>query len=57
MPKTIDLSLRDKDHFLSYTKALGSEVRVNILELLNQGNLNVNEIALRLSIPASTAAL
>jgi predicted transcriptional regulator len=57
MPKTIDLSLRDKDHFLSYTKALGSEVRVNILELLNQGNLNVNEIAQRLSIPASTAAL
>lgn len=57
MPKNIDLSIRDKDHFLTYAKALGSDVRISILDLLNQGNLNVNEIAQRLSIPASTAAL
>jgi predicted transcriptional regulator len=36
-------------------KALGSEVRVRILELLQNQELNVTEIARRLNIPQSTA--
>jgi len=38
-------------------KALSTEIRVRILELLNGKKLNVNEIARALGIPQSTAAV
>ncbi len=45
----------DKD--LEILKALSSELRIRILELLNGRTLNVNEIAQALGIPQSTAAV
>lgn len=45
----------DKD--LEILKALSSELRIRILELLNGKKLNVNEIAQALGIPQSTAAV
>lgn len=45
----------DKD--LEVLKALSSELRIRILELLNGKKLNVNEIAQALGIPQSTAAV
>ncbi|MCS7242973.1 MAG: helix-turn-helix domain-containing protein [Candidatus Caldatribacterium sp.] len=45
----------DKD--VEVLKALGSELRIRILELLNGKKLNVNEIAQALGIPQSTAAV
>lgn len=51
-----NLDLGHKDLVLT-AKALASEVRIAILQLLSKESLNVNEIAQRLAIPASTAAL
>ncbi len=42
--------IKGKDN-LSILKALASETRLNIIELLGNGPLNVNEIANRLNIP------
>lgn len=57
MWKEINLSIAKPDELYSITKALASEIRIEILRLLNQGSLNVNEIAEKLDIPASTAAV
>lgn len=45
----------DKD--IEVLKALSSELRIRILELLNGKKLNVNEVAQALGIPQSTAAV
>ncbi|MCK4256302.1 winged helix-turn-helix transcriptional regulator, partial [candidate division WOR-3 bacterium] len=42
--------IKGKDN-LSILKALASETRLKIIELLGNGPLNVNEIANRLNIP------
>ncbi|WP_181899234.1 ArsR/SmtB family transcription factor [Lachnotalea glycerini] len=49
----------DLDHsdLVLTARALASEVRIDILKLLCKESLKVNEIAERLDIPASTAAL
>lgn len=52
----INLDL-DCANFVSIARALASEVRIDILKLLCNETLKVNEIADRLDIPASTAAL
>jgi predicted transcriptional regulator len=52
--KTLDLDHAD---LVLTARALASEVRVDILKLLCKETLKVNEIADRLNIPASTAAL
>jgi predicted transcriptional regulator len=52
--KTLDL---DHGDLVITARALASEVRVEILKLLCKETLKVNEIAERLNIPASTAAL
>ena len=57
MNKHIMLNIGNKDELYNITKALGSEVRIEILRLLNSGSLNVNEIAEKLDIPTSTAAV
>ena len=45
----------DSSKDVKVLKALSSEVRVRILELLQNQELNVTEIARRLAIPQSTA--
>lgn len=57
MSKEIELSIERSDELYSVAKALASEVRIEILKLLNFYSLNVNEIAEHLNIPPSTAAL
>lgn len=52
--KTLDLEHAD---LVVTARALASEVRIDILKLLCKETLKVNEIADRLNIPASTAAL
>lgn len=56
MKQIVSMNLDDTQHLALVAKALSAEVRIEILKLLCQGNLNVNEIAEKLSIPASTAA-
>ena len=52
--QTIDLN----DERLSLVgKALSSDIRIRILRLLGKEPLNVNEIAERLDIPASSSAM
>lgn len=57
MGKTINLSLEQVDRLYIVSKALASDVRLEIIKLLNFNSLNVNEIAEKLNIPTSTAAL
>lgn len=57
MSKELELSLENADELYVVTKALASEVRIQILRLLYYYSLNVNEISERLNIPQSTAAL
>lgn len=57
MSKEIELSLDKPDELYSIAKALASEVRIDIIKLLNSYSLNVNEISEHLNIPASTAAV
>lgn len=56
MLKSINLDFKHKDQLLTVTRAIANDVRINILELLNEKSLNVNEIAESLGIPVSTAA-
>lgn len=57
MSKEIELNLEKPEELYSVAKALASEIRIDIIKLLNYNCLNVNEISERLNIPASTAAL
>ncbi len=52
----LDVS-RDREHSLLVLKALASEWRLRILELLNTEQLSVNQIAQKLDIPLSTATM
>lgn len=52
--KILDLN---EENLVLTARALASEVRIDILKLLCKETLKVNEIAQRLNIPASTAAL
>ena len=47
----------DREHSLLVLKALASEWRLSILELLNTNQLSVNQIAKKLNIPLSTATM
>ncbi|SCP96000.1 ArsR/SmtB family transcription factor [Anaerobium acetethylicum] len=51
------MDLSDKKELVLTAKALASETRIDILKLLCEEQLNVNEIAERLKIPASSAAV
>lgn len=57
MSKEIELSIERPDELYAISKALASEVRIEIIKLLNHSSLNVNEISEYLNIPASTAAV
>lgn len=54
--QTIKMSLDDTKHLALVSKALSAEIRIEILKLLCNSDLNVNEIAEKLKIPASSAA-
>lgn len=55
--KELLLSLDQEEQLIKIGKAFSSEVRIKILKLLCQYELNVNEIAERLKIPTSSAAV
>lgn len=54
--KSISLGLQDKAKLYNISKSLASKTRIDIIEQLNKGSMNVNEISERLGIPTSTAA-
>jgi predicted transcriptional regulator len=56
MVKEVHLGLDEPRMMFTITHALASEVRIDILNLLDTASLNVNEIAEKLSIPPSTVA-
>lgn len=56
MVQTIKMNLDDTEHLASIAKALSVETRLEILKKLRCKDLNVNEIAELLDIPASSAA-
>jgi predicted transcriptional regulator len=56
MIQTIKLNLDDTLHLANLSKALSSETRIEILRQLRYKDLNVNEIAEILGIPASSSA-
>ena len=56
MIQTIKMNLDDTEHLASIAKALSSETRIEILRQLRYKDLNVNEIAEILDIPASSSA-
>ena len=51
------LGYQDKKELAAVGKALSSEVRLDMLRLLQKDSLNVNELAQKLSIPSSSAAM
>lgn len=57
MDKNFTLTLDDSDRLAAVCKALSSEVRIKILKLLCSYRLNINEIAEKLDLPASSAAM
>lgn len=56
MIQTIKMNLDDIGHLANVAKALSSETRIEILRHLRYKDLNVNEIAEILDIPASSSA-
>lgn len=57
MEQQVKLDLSSGRVLVLAAKALSSETRIELLKLLDRENLNVNEIAERLNIPASSAAM
>ena len=56
MIHTIKMNLDDTEQLAAAAKALSSETRIEILKILRYKDMNVNEIAELLGIPASSAA-
>ncbi|HPF88420.1 MAG TPA: ArsR family transcriptional regulator [Candidatus Limiplasma sp.] len=57
MAKILELNAEDEEKLCSVGTALSSPARIQILKLLYYNSYNVKEIAEKLHIPASTAAL
>lgn len=57
MEQSIQINLDDKEQLIKIGKAFSSSDRIELLGLLEDGNLNVNEISEKLHIPPSSAAL
>ena len=57
MADTLELNLEDEERLCSLGTALSSPARIQILKLLYHNSFNVAEIAQKLQIPASSAAL
>lgn len=54
--KHMELGLDDPARLCAVTRALGSEVRIQILRLLNEGSMNVVELSQRMGVPVSTVS-
>lgn len=57
MKEQLSLSLKEKERLAAIGRALSSEKRLKLLEILREEALNINEIAQRLKIPQSSAAM
>lgn len=57
MDKKYTMTLDDSERLIRIGKALSSEVRIRMLKMLCMGRYNINELADRLEIPQSSAAL
>lgn len=57
LEKEVMLSLDQEEQLVRIGKAFSSEVRIRILKLLCEYELNVNEIAEKLNIPTSSSAV
>lgn len=57
MPKELELSLEDEEALCELASALSSPARIQTLKLLYYQSCSINEIAERLNIPYSSAAL
>lgn len=57
MAKLLDLNADDEETLCLLGKALSSPIRVNIIKLLYTYSLNIAEIAEKMNIPASSAAM
>lgn len=55
--KNMKLNINEPEKLAIVGKALSSEMRIRILELLENCHYNINEIAEKLQIPASSAAM
>lgn len=54
--KHMELDLTDPNKLQSVARALSSDLRLKILELLNERSMNVIELAQRLEVPVSTVS-
>ena len=54
VPKSIDVNLDDVKQLTLVSKALSSEVRIDIIKLLYVQDCNINEIAERLDLAPSS---
>jgi predicted transcriptional regulator len=52
----LKLSIKNTGKLRKVAHALSSEVRLKIVELLNKGNVNKNQLSDKTDIPVSTAA-
>ncbi|KAB8137565.1 helix-turn-helix domain-containing protein [Gracilibacillus oryzae] len=52
----LELSIKQPENLRKVAHALSSDVRIKIIDHLNEGNLNVNQLAEIVDIPVSTAA-
>ncbi|WMJ85986.1 ArsR/SmtB family transcription factor [Anaerocolumna sp. MB42-C2] len=57
MAKIVELNMENEEELCEVAKALSSPARIEILKLLYHEGLIINEIAKKLNIPASSAAL
>ncbi len=57
MNETVHLTINDTRQILAIAKALSSEQRLNILKLLEDKIMNISEVAAKMQIPMSSAAL
>lgn len=52
----LELTINDPERLSTVTHALSSQARLKIIKLLNEENMNIHQIAGKLSIPVSTTA-
>ena len=55
--KHVSLSIEDPDELYRFAHALASPVRIRIMKTLGERSMNVGELAQKLEIPMSSAAL
>ncbi len=55
--KDQEFSFKEPQELVTYAKALASEHRIRILEILDFGNFTINEIAEKLQLPVSSTSM